>query len=79
MIWAQMTRNYGKKWITEFGEFCDEDGNVSPTVTHWAQMLSRIPLTRIERGMTKCVQERKSPFPPTLPEFYALCAKEPWE
>lgn len=78
-IWEFMINQYGRKWPEQFGEFYDPDGNITATVHHWAQALSRIPLNRIERAMTKCFQERESPFPPTLPEFYKLCEREPWE
>jgi hypothetical protein len=79
MIWKSMKITYGQKWTDNFGPICYEDGNITETMSYWAQALSRIPLVRLERGLLKCFQERKSPFPPTLPEFYALCAKEPWE
>lgn len=78
IIWQFMGNTYGQKWINEYGEFC-ENGKLGSAVNLWAQMLSRIPLIRIQRGLAKCVSERKSPFPPTLPEFFQLCAKEPWE
>ena len=57
----------------------DEEGNIATTVNTWAQALSRITPIRLHRGMNKCIHERQSPFPPTLPEFVQLCAKEPWE
>lgn len=78
-IWEFMTNLYGIKWTEQFGEFYDEEGNVMATVNHWAQALSRVPLKSIDRGLMKCIQERPSPFPPTLPEFYALCERRPWE
>ena len=78
-IWSQMIYTYGNKWVENFGLFCDENGAMTPIVHHWAQSLSRIPLKRIERGLLKCTQDRPSPFPPTLPEFYALCERRPWE
>jgi hypothetical protein len=78
-IWKAMTDTYGNKWTDNFGVFCNEQGEMTSTVHHWAQALSRIPLVRIERGLLKCFQDRPSPFPPTLPEFYALCERRPWE
>jgi hypothetical protein len=74
-----MIYTYGNKWIENFGLFCDENGEMTAIVHHWAQALSRIPLKSIDRGLMKCIQERPSPFPPTLPEFYALCERRPWE
>lgn len=78
IIWKFMANAYGQKWINDYGEF-SENGQLGSAVNLWAQMLSRIPLVRIQRGLSKCVSERQSPFPPTLPEFVQLCAKEPWE
>lgn len=78
-LWSLMMDFYGKKWTDQFGDFYDADGNVRSTVNTWAQALSRIPPNRLERGILKCTQERTSPFPPTLPEFYQLCGKESWE
>lgn len=78
-IWEFMINLYGDKWIGQFGEFYDEDGHVKAAPNHWAQALSRVPLKAIDRGMMKCIQERQSPFPPTLPEFYQLCERMPWE
>ena len=74
-----MSNLYGHKWIEQFGRFYDEEGNIATTVNTWAQALSRITPIRLHRGMNKCIHERQSPFPPTLPEFVQLCAKEPWE
>ena len=78
IIWQFMVNAYGQKWINDYGDFCI-DGQLGSAVQLWSQMLSRIPLARIERGLSKCVSERTSPFPPTLPEFYQLCGKESWE
>lgn len=78
-IWEFMINLYGRKWVESFGEFYDEDGNTTTAVNTWAQALSRVPMKALDRGLIKCIQERPSPFPPTLPEFYALCEKMPWE
>lgn len=78
-LWKFMTDTYGNKWTESFGSYLNDDGEVSDTVHHWAQALSRVPLKSIDRGLIKCIQERKSPFPPTLPEFYQLCERMPWE
>jgi hypothetical protein len=78
-LWEFMINVYGRKWAEQFNSFYDAEGNVSPTVHFWAQALSRIPLKRLERGLLKTMNERTSPFPPTLPEFIKLCDKEPWE
>lgn len=78
-IWGFMINLYGRKWVENFGEFYDAEGNTTDAVNTWAQALSRVPLKALDRGLIKCIQERPSPFPPTLPEFYALCEKMPWE
>ncbi len=78
-LWKAMKITYGQKWTDNFGPICYEDGRITETMAFWAQSLSRVPLKCIERGILKCTQERPSPFPPTLPEFYALCERKPWE
>src|SRR5687767_12430879 len=62
-LWERMVRIYGKKWIDNFGEA--DDGT-------WLTGLYDVTPHEIARGLDACRTSR-SPWPPTLPQFRALC------
>ena len=59
-----MAEMYGHKWESAHGP--NDAGNT------WAIGLSEYKPEHIGRGLRACL-ERTDPWPPTLPEFRALC------
>ena len=71
-IWLRMTEVFGHRWISAWGESSNPDGTLTSTAVTWAQGLSRFSLDEIRQGLEKMV-EKWTYWPPTLPEFMALC------
>lgn len=63
-LWVLMTKIYGHKWLCNFGQ-ADKD-NV------WLAGLRGLTPDMIKQGLNACVNQFKT-WPPTLPEFKALC------
>ena len=62
-LWIRMTRIYGHRWTSSFGE--TDDGT-------WAKGLRGLSGEQIALGLSRCVVSGEA-WPPTLPEFRALC------
>ena len=65
-LWTRMTRIYGHRWTSSFGD--GDDGT-------WAMGLHDILPTEIAHGLSACVT-RDHDWPPSLPEFRHLCRPE---
>lgn len=70
-----MSEIYGHKWVSQFGEVCDFDGELSSAAQTWSQGLATIPLESISLGFSALVKEGRE-WPPSLPEFLTLCQTE---
>tara|TARA_Y100001963_G_scaffold149862_2_gene230048 strand:+ start:452 stop:835 length:384 start_codon:yes stop_codon:yes gene_type:complete len=70
-----MAEIYGHKWMSQFGECADERGNLTSAAQTWSQGLATIPLESISLGFSTLV-EKGNEWPPSLPEFLALCQPE---
>lgn len=66
-IWVKMTRIYGHKWVSNYGDA--DDGT-------WFTALKNIPTEMIQRGLQSCLA-RADIWPPSLPEFCRLCLNIP--
>lgn len=64
-----MSSIYGHKWVSAYGP--QDDGT-------WAVGLSGYTPEQIGRGLRACL-DRNDPWPPSLPEFRALCKPGPRE
>ncbi len=62
-LWMRMAKIYGHRWTASFGD--SDDGT-------WAKGLRGLTGEQIALGLSRCV-ERGEAWPPTLPEFRALC------
>lgn len=62
-LWLRMAKMYGHKWLTNFGAI--DDGT-------WLRGLSELAPAQLAIGLERCLK-RKDPWPPSLPEFRALC------
>ena len=65
-IWQRMAEIYGHRWTSAYGE---EAGAAAQT---WAKGLSGLSIDQIARGIDSCILAADG-WPPTLPEFRALC------
>ena len=62
-LWRTMTRLYGHRWITNYGQA--DDGT-------WLRVLQNLDPQHIGRGVEKCLDNHRD-WPPTLPQFRDLC------
>lgn len=59
-----MTRIYGHRWTSAFGAKDDAT---------WLRGLHGLTPAQVGRGLSRCATHRADGWPPTLPEFRALC------
>lgn len=72
-LWLRMTQIYAHRWTAPHGESCDAPGSSAET---WAKGLAGISGEQLADGLRACIT-RPDPWPPTLPEFRALCLSIP--
>lgn len=70
-MWVRMAEIYGHRWTSGYGE--DPDG---PAAQTWAKGLAGLRPDQLAAGLTTCLASA-DPWPPTLPEFRALCLGVP--
>ncbi len=63
-LWRGMTRIYGHRWTSAFGAKDDST---------WLRGLHGLTPAQVGRGLSRCATHREGGWPPTLPEFRALC------
>ena len=63
-LWRRMTRIYGRRWMSSYGE--TDDGT-------WLKGLQGLTPAQVGRGLSRCATHRADGWPPTLPEFRTLC------
>lgn len=68
-LWVVMTELYGHKWVSQHGK--------QPTDL-WVRAGMHIPEPRYAVALNR-VRAQRAPWPPSLPEFEALCRVEPEE
>ena len=74
-FWTRMAEIYGHKWVSQFGEVCDLNGDLSSAAQTWSQGLASIPMENISEGFSTLVK-KGGEWPPSLPEFLAMCQPE---
>lgn len=67
-LWQRMAAIYGHKWVSSYGADDSDDT--------WLRGLGDIAPQEVADGLSACI-ERADPWPPTLPEFRALCREPP--
>lgn len=63
---------YGQRWESSYGPPLDDNNKLTPTAQTWAKALAELRLDDLSRGLHACLN-RADGWPPTLPEFKALC------
>lgn len=66
-LWQRMAEIYGHKWVSAYGEDAGKGAGLT-----WAKGLSGLGPQKIARGLEAALVSAE-PWPPTLPEFRALC------
>lgn len=70
-VWLRMTEIYGHKWTSAFG-----DDAMTGAGETWAKALRDLPPNQLATGIEACAVA-SDPWPPTLPQFRALCLSIP--
>lgn len=70
-LWLRMTEIYGYKWTSAYGE--DAEAGAGDT---WASGLSGLSPRNINIGLSAALVS-SDPWPPTLPQFRAMCLEVP--
>lgn len=77
-LWDRMAAIYGHRWTSSYGT-CS-----STAFSVWLRGLADIDPKQLGAGLAKCLERRDikdagrvDPWPPTLPEFRALCLPSP--
>lgn len=70
-LWARMAAIYGHKWVSAHG-----DSDI--TRDTWQRGLKDLTTAELATGL-RAVVTRPDPWPPSLPEFRALCRPPPPE
>lgn len=72
-----MAAIYGHRWASAYGDAPeDASGKLSVPGDTWSRGLSGVTEQQIGGGLNRCIASA-DPWPPTLPEFRALCLDIP--
>lgn len=66
-LWQRMAEVYGHRWTSAYGDDAGKGAGLT-----WAKGLAGLVPAQIGRGLELAVVSAE-PWPPTLPEFRALC------
>lgn len=69
-----MVQIYGHRWLSAYGDVSKE-GVMTETAKIWQKALRGVTYEQIAKGLAKCLESGNS-WPPSLPEFRALCLGE---
>ena len=70
-LWVRMRHIYGERWTRSYGDDPAHGAGLT-----WAQGLAGLSGDELACGLNRCVSSAE-PWPPTLPEFRALCLDIP--
>lgn len=70
-VWRVMADLYGHRWVSAHGE-SDEDPKRPGEAGMWARGLSGLTGEDLARGF-RALMHNGDPWPPSLPQFRALC------
>ena len=76
-LWERMAALYHHRWSSALGDMPQsDDGALTVAGDTWSRGLAGITPDQIGLGIDACMT-RSDPWPPTLPEFRALCLQVP--
>lgn len=70
-LWTALAELYGHRWTSSYGDNPDEGAALT-----WAKVLADMTPQQLADGLTACAKSA-DPWPPTLPEFRAMCLSIP--
>lgn len=72
-FWLTMVATYGHKWTSTYDAAAtNADGHLTAAAKMWRFALNKLSDAQIRRGLESVIN-RSDPWPPSLPEFVALC------
>lgn len=71
-FWVRMAEIYGHKWTSAYGDDSGPEGAAGT----WAKGLAGVTPAQVSTGLQACLVAI-DPWPPTLPEFRAMCLGVP--
>lgn len=74
-LWSRFSHLYGHRWESTYGPALNDRDEMQPIAATWAKALAGFGPEDLARGLHGCL-DREDGWPPTLPEFRALC-REP--
>lgn len=76
-LWARMASIYGYRWNSSYDASPEDDaGELTVAGDTWQRGLLGITERQVGAGIAACIAS-SDPWPPTLPEFRALCLGVP--
>lgn len=76
-LWERMAALYHHRWTSALGDMPQgDDGSLTVAGDTWARGLAGITPEQVGQGVDACLT-RSDAWPPTLPEFRALCLQVP--
>jgi len=75
-LWRGMSHVYGHRWTAQYGPLPPPGVPRTPAQAAWARGLAGLAAPDLDRGLAR-VERGDAPWPPTLPEFRALCRPRP--
>ena len=71
-LWSRFSHIYGLRWESAYGPALNDKNMLLPIAGTWAKALAACSPEDLARGLHACL-DRPDGWPPTLPEFRALC------
>ena len=72
-LWARMAAIFGTRWTCAYGDACEhDDGTLTTAGDSWQRGLAGVTARQMAAGISSALVSA-NPWPPTLPEFRALC------
>ena len=72
-VWTRMSQIFGHRWVSAYGFLIDDNKELTGTANTWGHALSIHGITESDLKRAFRALLTKEGWPPTLPEFVALC------
>ena len=71
-LWKRMRHAYGQRWVRDYGDVKDSNGNDGDAFTTWSEVLSGVSMNQIAHGLEATLSTGGA-HPPNLSEFTKAC------
>lgn len=75
-FFARMEHLYGHRWAGQYGKALNDHGKLTLSARQWAADLAGFDTQQIRAALQACETEHQD-WPPTVPQFKALCRGAP--